>query len=198
METRTIIGMKRNLAVASALVIAAATSFASGAWAENPNAAPQGKANAADKAADKTQKVADKAADKAEKATDKAADKADKAADKAKGLGETAKPSEDRAARRNAEHEALRAKLATSWKGPADEALRQELRRHGERIARLERIKEVASTDKDAVAKATTLIDKENDRHEKWMTKHAPTAMGTTTPAGATPTPAVDTKEGAK
>jgi hypothetical protein len=182
-----------------AFLLAAASLLATGASAQNPNAAPQGKANAADKA----EKAADKAAGKPEKADDKAAkpdDKAAKAADNAADKAEKANAGEDRASRKSKEHEAQRQKLKAVLKGPMDEALKQALRRHAERLARLERIKAVAQTEKDTatVEKATTLIGKENERHERWMNKHV--AIGAADPpgAGATPTPAADTKGGAK
>lgn len=53
------------------------------------------------------------------------------------------------------------------------EALRQELRRHAERSARLERIKAVAEAedDKDTLERVTKLIAKENERHDRWMSR---------------------------
>jgi hypothetical protein len=191
-------------------LVAAATLLAAGAYAQNPNAAPQGKANAADKAekaGDKAEKKAEKAADKVEKAADKAADKADKAADKADLAGDKAKSVEDRAARKAKEHDAQREKLKGMLKAPMDSATREELRRHAERLARLERIRSVATTEKDNATadKVTSLVAKENARHETWMTKHVTTAqVGVGTP-GATPQPAAvpptnakDEKGGAK
>ncbi len=184
----TITGMNRNHM--RALFVAASTLVATGAYADNP----EGKATGAEKAADK-------AAGKAEKAADKAADKADKASDKAKdgkdALDTKPKTAEDRAARKAKEHDAQREKLTASWKGTVSDALRQELRRHAERVARLERIKAVAETekDKDSVEKATKLLTKENERHDKWMTKNAPVlgAIPATTPAAA-----ANAKEGAR
>jgi hypothetical protein len=202
----------------SALLLAAASLLATGAYAQSPNAAAAGKANAADKAekagdkpagnaltADKDKK-AESAAGKADKgldkAADKAADKADKgldtAADKA---GDKGKSTEDRAARKAKEHEAQRDKLKSMLKGPMNAALKQELRRHAERLARLERIKTVAQAEKDTatVEKATTLIAKENERHDKWMGKHVATAAPATPPGTPPAAPAaVENKEGAK
>lgn len=154
--------MNSNHSALRALLVAAATLLATGAWAQSPNAAPQAKANAADKA----EKKAEKAADKAEKA-------ADKTADKDKDSAEKAKSADERTARKAKEHTAQREKLAALLKVPVSEALRQELRRHAERLARLERIKVVAEAekDKDSAEKATKLIAKENERHEKWMGK---------------------------
>ena len=179
-----------------ALLIAASTLVATGAYADNPQGKPTGAEKAADKAADK----AEKAADKAEKAADKASDKAEKLAKDGKDALDTskAKTADDRASRKAKEHDAQREKLKATWKGPVSDALRQELRRNAERLARLERIKAVAEAekDKDSVEKATKLISKENERHEKWMTKNVPVlgAMPTTTPAAA----AADNKEGAR
>lgn len=177
-----------------ALLIAASTLVATGAYADNPHGKPPGAEKAGEKAADKAEKGAEKAADKAEKA----ADKAEKAADKADKAGKDAvdpskaKTADDRAARKAKEHDAQRDKLKATWKGPVSDALRQELRRHAERLARLERVKAVAETekDKDSVERATKLIAKENERHDKWMSKHATEATPAAAPANG--------KEGAK
>lgn len=165
-----------------ALLLAAASLLAVGAYAQNPHAAPQGKANAADKG--------DKDKDK---------DKSDKAAKDAKGNDgkEAVDPSKgktegDRAARKAKEHDAQREKLRTMLKGPVNDGLKQELKRHADRVARLERIKVVAQTEKDNdnVEKATKLLAKENERHDKWMDKNV---------LGAAPVPAAtDVKGGAK
>lgn len=118
--------------------------------------------------------------------------------DKAKGLdGKTAKTDDkgaDRAARKAKEHEAQKTELKATLKGPADDALKEELRRHAERVARIERIKSVATDakDTDSGARATKLLAKENARHGQWMSKRA-SATPTAAPA-ALPT----TKEGAK
>jgi hypothetical protein len=52
------------------------------------------------------------------------------------------------------------------------EALRQEMTRHARRIARLERIKSIATEAKDnaTVLRATKLITMENERHDKFAT----------------------------
>lgn len=172
-----------------ALLVAAASLLANGAYAQNNNAAPPAKANAADKA--------DKAGDKAEKKAEKAADKAE---DKAK----SAERAGDRAARKQKEHDAQRDKLKAMLKGPMDDGMKQELRRHAERLAKLERIKAVATTEKDTatVDKATSLIAKENVRHDKWMEKKAANPAGANTAAPTnvpvTNTAAAPAKEGAK
>ena len=56
-------------------------------------------------------------------------------------------------------------------KGPLDVPVKEELRRHAERVARIERIKAVATDakDNDAMDRAGKLIGKENARHDKWM-----------------------------
>ena len=48
--------------------------------------------------------------------------------------------SADRTARKAKEHEAQKAALTATLKAPADDALKAELRKHAERVARLERI----------------------------------------------------------
>jgi hypothetical protein len=179
--------MNRNHSVLRALFVGAAMLLATGASAQNPNAAPAAKANAADKA------------DKAVKA-EKGAAKDEKALDPSK-----AKTADDRTSRKAKEHEDQRAKLSAAWKGPVNDALRSELRRHAERLARLERIKHVADgeKDKDSAEKVTKLIAKENERHEKWLVKNVPVVGTTALPTpGAAALPAVpavgDKKEGAQ
>lgn len=172
----TIKAMNRNH-IPGALLLAAASLLATGAYAQNPHASPEGKANAAKEAPKAAEKTAADKTDKAAAKTDTAADKAQGKADKAEGK---AKSAEDRAARKAKEHEEQRAKLKAMLKGPPDDALKQELRRHAERIARLDRIKSVATTEKDndAVERATKLIAKENERHDKWMSKHVTDTAG--------------------
>ncbi|MDF2694468.1 MAG: hypothetical protein K0S65_2851 [Labilithrix sp.] len=194
--------MNRNHSALRALLIAAASLLATGASAQDSH--PQGKAPTA---GEKAEKAADKTADKVEKAADKAADKVEKAADKAAkdlkaGDPAKAKSADDRAARKAKEHDAQRDRLSATWKGPMTDALRQELRRHAERLARLERIKAVADAekDKDSSEKAAKLVARENERHEKWMTHNAATAGGVvpvTTPVPV-PAAAADKKEGVK
>lgn len=69
-------------------------------------------------------------------------------------------------------------------------ALREELRRHARRMARLARVREVAdgAKDGDSVARADKLIEREQGRHDRWMGKMG---MGETQPATVTPAPAV-------
>jgi hypothetical protein len=154
-------------------LFAAATLLATGAYAGDSS--PQGKANGAEKAAEKADKKAEKAEDKADK-------KAEKAEDKAKAI-------EDRALRKQKEHTELREKLKGALKAPMDAATKQELRRHAEILARLERVKSLAQADKDSaiVDKATALVTKENARHDTWMSKHSSTPSTPSTPdkAGA-------------
>ncbi len=186
--------MHRNHTALKALLVAAATLLSTGAWAQHT----QGKAaDKVEKAGEKAEKGAQKAGEKAEKAAEKAGEKAEKAGKESKEALEHAKTKtpEERAARKAKEHEAQREKLTATWKGPVNESLRQELRRHAERLARLERIKDVAETekDKDSVEKADKLIAKEKERHDKWIGKHA-----AATKPGTTPAPAGEKKEGVK
>jgi len=66
-------------------------------------------------------------------------------------------------------------------------ALREELRRHARRLARLARVRELADTAKDAdtVTRADKLIDREQERHARWMGKHAGAGEAPTAPAAA-------------
>lgn len=84
---------------------------------------------------------------------------------------EKADKNADRTAKKAKQHEEQKAKLSTLLKTAPDDALKQELRRHAERIARLDRIKVLAGEAKDteSAEKANKLLAKENERHEKWM-----------------------------
>jgi len=193
----------------SGALLIAATLVASGAYAQDPSPSP--KTGAGEKTSDKVEKKAEKAADKVEKAGEKAADKVEKAGEK---TADKAKSLEDRAARKAKEHDAQREKLKGVLKAPMNDSMKAELKRHAERVARLERVKSVADTekDKDTSEKAAKLIGKEKDRHDKWMEKNATSTASVGTPTmgtpaavntGATPTPtptpaAADHKGGAK
>ena len=70
------------------------------------------------------------------------------------------------------EKASLRAKVQAALKGqPMTQALREEIKHHARRLARLDRVKAIAEDERDevAVARATKLIAKENARHDKWM-----------------------------
>jgi hypothetical protein len=171
-------------------LFATATLFATGAYGEDPHAAaPAAAAAKADKG------------DKGDKG-DKKADKGDKG-DKNKGSdADKAKTPEERAARKLKEQDREREKLKAILKAPMDDATRQELRHHAERIARLERIRAVAQQEKDTatVDKVTALIAKENDRSDKWLAKHTstPPATPAAVPAPVPAPTATDDKAGAK
>ena len=66
-------------------------------------------------------------------------------------------------------------------------ALREELRRHARRLARLARVRELADAAKDAdtVTRADKLIEREQERHERWMGKRAGAAEAPAAPATA-------------
>jgi hypothetical protein len=159
-----------------ALVVAGAFLLASGASAQSPHASPQGKANAAPEARGAgngkgdDRKGDDKKGD-GKKDDDK--DKDDKkAADTKKGDDDkTKKDDADRGARREAERAALREELRATLHAPMDDAVREELRRHARRMARLARIKAVATEQKDnaTVDRVGKLIDQENARDHKWL-----------------------------
>jgi len=168
-----------------AFLICATTLLASSAYGQSPNANPHadGKGHSADDAK--------KAGDDAKKAGD----------DKAKAGDDKSKGASDRAARIAKEHGEEKAKLATILKGPMDSAVKEELRRHAERSARIARIKSLADSatpkDADASDRATKLQAKEDARHDKWMAKHAATPA-TATPTTATPAMPANDKGGAK
>jgi hypothetical protein len=131
----------------------------------------------ADKAGEKIDKAAEKIEEKADKAAEKIEEKAEKAAEKAEAAAEKVGDAAERKkaqiiANAKADREALRVKVKSALKGqPMSEAMKQELKRHARRLARLERIKAVAQTEKDdaATARVDKLIEKENARHNKWM-----------------------------
>ncbi len=108
----------------------------------------------------------------------------EKKADEKKG---DEKKGNEHAAKKAKQHEEQKAKLAALLKTAPDDAIRQELRRHAERVARLERIKTVASEakDNDSAERANKLLAKENERHDKWMSKHVEPTTTTTTTGGA-------------
>lgn len=56
-------------------------------------------------------------------------------------------------------------------KRPMDEALKQELRRHAERVARIERVQELAqqSADTAALERAKKLLEQETARHQAFL-----------------------------
>jgi hypothetical protein len=204
--------MKRTNLKRAFLASAALLLVTTSAYAQSNNANPHAKGNAAEPAKGAGAPAANPAAAAAnagakadEKAKDKADDakgKLDNAKDKAEAKG---KDLGDRASRKAKQLEDEKTKLKTQLKGPMDEATKQQLRHHAERVAKLERIKSLAETakDTDGVERATKLLAKENARHDKWMEKHASMPAGT--PAAVPGTPAVpavpavpDTKGGAK
>ncbi|MBK9262654.1 MAG: hypothetical protein IPM54_22975 [Polyangiaceae bacterium] len=71
------------------------------------------------------------------------------------------------------EHRAeIKKKVEAALKGkPMATAMKEELKRHARRLARLERAKSVADEAKDSetVTRVDKLIEKENARHDKWM-----------------------------
>jgi len=178
-----------NRTTLTGALFAAATLLATGAYADVTPSTPATPATT--KAADK----ADKTADKVEKKLDKTADKV---GDKLSG-DDKGKTVEDRTARQQKEHDAERARLQSTLKGPMDDATKQELRRHAERIARLHRIGAVAQQEKDTATadKVTALLSKENDRSDTWMAKHLAAAAVAPAAPGAVPVNAGD-KGGAK
>jgi hypothetical protein len=77
----------------------------------------------------------------------------------------------DRAVRLKAEHDAERQQLAGVLHAPLTDAMKLDLRQHAERVAKLERIRSLASDAKDTatVDRASKLLEKENARYEKWI-----------------------------
>lgn len=167
----------------AAIVMALAVT--SPALADQPKPPAAAKAEAkADKAADKAKEGEGKAADKADKAADKAKegkDKADGGKDDDK-AAEPAKSDKDAVKKKAKEdRDELKGKVQKALKGKAmHPSLKEELKRHARRLARLERIQAVAtaSKDDDTIDRVKKLIEKENARHEKWMSKFDPEKGG--------------------
>jgi hypothetical protein len=197
--------MKRAL-LRHALAISAASLLATTAYAQSPNANPNatahGQGRVAEPAKPGSPGMGEKAGEKVDKAADKASDKAKDLKDKAGEKADSVKDGADRTARKAKQHDEQKAKLRTMLKGPMDEATKQELRRHAERLARIDRIKTLAdgAKDNDSAERAAKLTTKENARHDKWMEKHVSTSTGTTTTTtpGTTPAAQPDSKGGAK
>ena len=66
----------------------------------------------------------------------------------------------------------VKKKVEAALKGkPMANAMKEEIKRHARRIARLERAKSVAgeANDTDTVGRVDKLIEKENARHDKWL-----------------------------
>ena len=66
----------------------------------------------------------------------------------------------------------VKKKVEAALKGkPMANAMKEEIKRHARRIARLERAKSVAgeANDTETVGRVDKLIEKENARHDKWM-----------------------------
>ena len=116
----------------------------------------------------------------AEKAAEKAENKADKAEEQAREARRAARRVE-RAAKAKEEKVALRAKVTAALKGRAmTPALREALRIHARRLARLDRVRVLADEAKDAevVARVDKLIAKETARHDKWLERYDAKADG--------------------
>jgi hypothetical protein len=73
--------------------------------------------------------------------------------------------------RAKAERDALKAKVGKHLAKGKNAALTEELRHHAQRLAKLDRIMQVAKAngDTETEAKAKKLIDKETARHDKFM-----------------------------
>jgi hypothetical protein len=94
------------------------------------------------------------------------------------GAGEKRDPDDaklkDRLQRRRHQQDSEHAKIAAALRGqPMSEAMHQEFRRHARRLARLERIKAIATEAKDTaiIERVNKLIEKENARHDKFTTR---------------------------
>jgi hypothetical protein len=79
---------------------------------------------------------------------------------------------EERKAKAKEHRAEIKKKVEEKLKGqPMVAAMKEELKRHARRLARLERAKDVATdaNDTETVARVDKLIAKENARHDKWM-----------------------------
>lgn len=74
-----------------------------------------------------------------------------------------------------AEKAALRGKVSSALKGqPMSRAMKEELERHARRLARLQRVRDVAEDEADTATaeRVNKLVAKENARHERWMSNY--------------------------
>jgi hypothetical protein len=92
----------------------------------------------------------------------------------------------NRGERAKTEREELRHKLGPSL---ANQAMQQELRRHAQAVARIERIKEIADADgkTELSARATAVLAKENARHEKRLAALAASPAPAASASGGAP-----------
>jgi hypothetical protein len=131
------------------------------------NAADKGKADEKGKGDEKSDKDKDGGAAADAAPADEAEQKAQEAKRKEKKEARKAKAKDERAE--------LKKKVTAALKGqPMAQAMKQELERHARRLARLERVKDLAeeAKDTDAGGRVQKLIDKENGRHGKWMANY--------------------------
>ncbi|MGC4095371.1 MAG: hypothetical protein QM756_47085 [Polyangiaceae bacterium] len=73
--------------------------------------------------------------------------------------------------------------------GPPPQGLADEMKRHAHRVARIERARQVAEQAKDTegVARAEKLLTKENERHERWLSKQTAAPAPSAAPSAAAP-----------
>jgi hypothetical protein len=146
------------------------------------------------KADDKADKAEEKADKKAAKAEEKAAKKGDDEADPGKGADEGHEPPgleqkrKTRDARRKARKEGLKKRWGDTIQMPE---IKAELRRNARRMARLQRIKELA-TDKEnekLLERVDKLITMETGRHERRMIQLSQQAVAAKTGGAASGAP---------
>jgi hypothetical protein len=161
--------IRRRAVTYRALLALTASLWAVPGLAQAPQAAPMAQEKAAVPAAKKAVDPAAKPDTKGEKGAD------NKAGDPTVNVVDRKEPDEaklkDRLQRRKRQQDSEHAKIAGALRGqPMSEAMKEELSRHARRLARLERIKAVALEAKDTavVERVTTLIEKENARHDKF------------------------------
>jgi uncharacterized protein YjbJ (UPF0337 family) len=142
---------------------------------------PAGKADPAPGKSDEAHGKAGDSPGKSDEAhgkADQAPGRADKEADSHAGQAEVKEGAaareepKARDARKKSQRDAARAKVIIALKGqPMREAMKQELRRHAQRVARLERIKQLAmdNNDQASIERVSKLVAKEQERHDKWI-----------------------------
>lgn len=81
----------------------------------------------------------------------------------------------ERTGRAKKQRDELKTKVKEKLKNqPMAQAMKEELTRHAKRVARILRVKDVADGEKDtdSVARADKLLQKEQERHDKWMASY--------------------------
>jgi hypothetical protein len=164
--------MKASIRSTCGLAVALVTSFSIFAAAQQPATPPpkERREDRQEKREDRQEKRED-AKEKREDAKERKEDKAEAKEDKAEAKEERKEKREERKAKRQERVKEIRAKWGDMVNRPA---VRNELRIHAQRMARLNRARRLAEEAQktDTVARIDKLIERERTRHQAAMDKH--------------------------